>query len=168
MTFRNIRAVAHSICANQRSLYSGRKYGAIVTAGLHSPQSRLYSQYVFPNRGHNTFMVNRDIFCKNSFSRKFPIIPASSAVAHHAQSAWRRLTHMYSRNSRTNLAISRTAQAFSLALSRSYMVVPGLFAWTCGNLAISSSISRNRPIPYKENLVHACLRWPCFCDLITA
>lgn len=152
LTFRNIRAVAHSICANQRSLYSGRKYGAIVTAGLHSPQSRLYSQYVFPNRGHNTFMVNRDIFCKNSFSRKFPVIPASSAVAHHAQSAWRRLTHMYSRNSRTNLAISRTAQAFSLALSRSYMVVPGLFAWTCGNLALAQASAETDPFHTKKTL----------------
>ncbi|GFZ06263.1 protein kinase superfamily protein [Actinidia rufa] len=151
---RNIRTVVHSICAPQRSAYSGRKYGAVVTAGLHSPQYRLYAQYTFSNREQTSFAAYRvkDIFCKSSFSRKCSVTPASNTVAHHAQVAWRRISQMYSHNGRTSLAITRTAQAVSLALSRSYMIVPGIFALTCGNLALAQTSAETSPFHSRNTL----------------
>ncbi|XP_028124130.1 probable serine/threonine-protein kinase abkC [Camellia sinensis] len=155
LTIRNIRTVAHSIRANQRNFYSeGSKYGAAVTAGLHSPQYRLYSQYIFPIREHASFAGYKikGSFGKISFSSKFSTIPASNTVAHHAQVAWKRLSQMSSQNCQTSLLISRTAQAVSLALSRSYMVVPGIFALTCGNLALAQTSADMDPFYSRKAL----------------
>ncbi|KAL6992661.1 hypothetical protein U1Q18_010774 [Sarracenia purpurea var. burkii] len=156
MTIRNIRTIAHSICINQRGIYSGRKYGPVVTAGFYSSRYRLYSQYSFPNRGHASFSAykTRDIFGKSSCSRKFSVIPESNTVAHHAQVAWRRISQMSSENSRTFLAISRTAQAVSLALSRSYMVVPGIFSLTWGNLALAQTAAETDPFHSRNNTLY--------------
>ncbi|XP_059623559.1 uncharacterized protein LOC132266643 [Cornus florida] len=137
LTIGNIRRAAHFIQARQRSIYSeGSKYGLAVAAGSYSPQYRLYSR-LFPSGGNGSFMAHKikDGFHNNSFPRKFSFIPASKTAAYHAQIAWKRLTQISSHNGRSHPHISKIAQAVSLALARSYVVVPGLFALTCGNVA---------------------------------
>ncbi|KAA8515387.1 hypothetical protein F0562_019002 [Nyssa sinensis] len=136
LTIGNIRRVAQAIRANQTRVYSERtKYGAIITSWLHSPKYRLYSQCMSPSRGHASFTTHRikDSFCKSSFPKNFSVIPESYTIAYHAQVAWKRLSH----NGRIFSPISRIAQAVSLALSRSYVLVPGIFALTYGNLALA-------------------------------
>ncbi|KAI8001345.1 putative serine/threonine-protein kinase abkC [Camellia lanceoleosa] len=154
LTIRNIRTVAHSIRANQRNFYSeGSKYGAAVTAGLHSPIQIILAVY-FSYSG-TCFIWGYKIkgsFGKISFSSKFSAIPASNTVAHHAQVAWKRLSQMSSQNCQTSLLISRTAQAVSLALSRSYMVVPGIFALTYGNLALAQTSADMDPFYSRKAL----------------
>lgn len=56
-------------------------------------------------------------------------------IAQHAQLVWKRFFEksLYSR--RPFPQISKLAQAVTLALSRSDVVVPGIFTLTCGNVA---------------------------------
>uniref|UniRef100_A0A5B7AFL1 Putative AarF domain-containing kinase isoform 2 n=1 Tax=Davidia involucrata TaxID=16924 RepID=A0A5B7AFL1_DAVIN len=155
LTIRNIRRVAQAIRANQGIIYpEGRKYGAVVAAGLQYPQYRLYSRYMFHSRGHPSFTVHRikDSFCKSSFPKNFSVIPASNTVAHHAQVAWKRLSQMSSRNGQDFPPLSRIAQAVSLALTRSYVVVPGIFALTCGNLALAQTSADTDPFQPRNTL----------------
>ncbi|KAL0321192.1 UNVERIFIED_CONTAM: ABC1 family protein C21C3.03, mitochondrial [Sesamum radiatum] len=70
-------------------------------------------------------------FC-NSCIRSYSAIPASNNIAHHAQVAWKRMARASVLNGRTHLPINRIAQAVSLGLSRSYIVVPGIFTLMCG------------------------------------
>lgn len=48
--------------------------------------------------------------------------------------------------------INRIAQAFSLALSRSYIVLPGIFAFTCGNLVLADAGSNFNSLQPRNNL----------------
>lgn len=65
--------------------------------------------------------------------RSYSAVPASNTVAHHAQVAWKRLARMSVRNGWTHIPINQIAQAVSLGLSRSYVVVPGIFTLMCGS-----------------------------------
>ncbi|KAA8519898.1 hypothetical protein F0562_014192 [Nyssa sinensis] len=142
LTIKNIGRVAQAIRTNQGIIHpEGRKYGAVITAGLQSPQYRLYSRYMFPSRGIVSFTVHRIKcnFCKSNFPKNFSVVPASNTVVHHAQVAWKRLLHKSSHNGQAFPPLSRIAQAVSLALSRSYVVVPGIFGLTYGNLALAQT-----------------------------
>uniref|UniRef100_A0A5B7AAF5 Putative serine/threonine-protein kinase abkC isoform X1 n=1 Tax=Davidia involucrata TaxID=16924 RepID=A0A5B7AAF5_DAVIN len=94
----------------------------------------------------------KDRFCKSSFPKNFSVIPASNTVAHHAQVAWKRLSQMSSRNGQDFPPLSRIAQAVSLALTRSYVVVPGIFALTCGNLALAQTSADTDPFQPRNTL----------------
>ncbi|KAL5566041.1 hypothetical protein UlMin_029205 [Ulmus minor] len=134
LTSRYIRRVAHSVLKTQRhSCPEVEKYGVAFSIGLHLPQYRLYSPYRFPSRVHASLSVYNTT--RNSFSRNYRLFSASSAVTHHAQIAWKRLSQKYSSNARTFSPINRIAQAVSLAITSSHLVVPGIFALTCGHLA---------------------------------
>ncbi|KAG8635326.1 hypothetical protein MANES_16G019500v8 [Manihot esculenta] len=138
LMFGNIKRVARSIILSQKNSQSElRKYGTVVTVGLHSPHYRFYAQYRFPSRGHSSFEFCgvKDHVCRNYFSRKYSVVSASNAVTHHAQLAWKRLFRKGPANDRTFPNISRIAQAVSLALTRSHLVIPGAFAVTCGQVA---------------------------------
>ncbi|KAK9267905.1 hypothetical protein L1049_010342 [Liquidambar formosana] len=160
LKFGNIRRVAHSILVKQRSSYSEvRKYGAIITAGPHFPQYRLYSHYAYSSRrpilftGYNV----KEGFCSGRFSRNFSVMSASNSVTHHAHVAWKRLFQKCSNNGQTSPPIRRIAQAVSLALTRSHPVVPGIFAFTFGQLAWSQrTLADSDTFPSKNTLyVHA-------------
>lgn len=60
---------------------------------------------------------------------------ASSSVTHHTQIAWKRLSQRCTSNSQTFRPINRIAQAVILAISRSNLVVPSIFALSGGQLA---------------------------------
>ncbi|KAL2523961.1 Protein kinase superfamily protein [Abeliophyllum distichum] len=135
LTVENIRRVGQFLRKNQISVYSERsKYGALVGSGLCSRQYRLYSQYTFPSRRPpwSAMHRSRNGFC-NSYFKHFSFSPASNTVAHHAQDTWKRLSQRALHSGRSLLPLSRIAQAVSLALSRSYVVLPSIFALTCGS-----------------------------------
>ncbi|KAK3188138.1 hypothetical protein Dsin_027699 [Dipteronia sinensis] len=138
LTFRNIRRVAQSIATRQRSIHSDiRKYGTVVTVGLRVPQYRLYSHYGCSSGGRVSVPVysTKELFFRSCSTRSFSVASASSSVTHQAQTAWRRLF------SKSSVGLSRIAQAFSLALTRSPLVVPGILAFTSGQLAWAQRMS---------------------------
>lgn len=56
-------------------------------------------------------------------------------MTYHAQIAWKRLFHESYATDRMFLGISRIARGVSFALTRSPLIVPGIFAFTSGQLA---------------------------------
>ncbi|KAF7841983.1 putative serine/threonine-protein kinase abkC isoform X1 [Senna tora] len=103
----NIKRVAQSIIKNNRRRYQEViRYGTVVPVGLNIQQ------------------------CRN-----LPVVSAGSAVTYHSKLAWKRLYSKYSNNGYIFSPINIIAQAVSLALTRSYLLVPGIFAFTCGELA---------------------------------
>ncbi|XAR66378.1 Cadmium-transporting ATPase [Bertholletia excelsa] len=95
-------------------------------------------------------------FWRGSVSRNISVIPASNRVAHHAQVAWRRISQMSLHSCQTFPRISLIAQAVSLALSRSYLIVPGIFGLTCGNLALAQASVDTDPFHTRNSLyMHA-------------
>ncbi|KAK1422644.1 hypothetical protein QVD17_17930 [Tagetes erecta] len=74
-----------------------------------------------------------------SFNRSYSIIPTNDRTAHRAQVAWKTISLYTSHNRKTFSAISRISQAFSLAATRSYVVIPGIYAFVCGNMAFAQT-----------------------------
>ena len=111
----------------------------LVPAGLHFPQYRLYSHYVFSRKGSLPFTGygTRNSICNRRYSKNFSSVSASNVAAHRAQVAWKRLYEICSCNGKTFSPLGRIAQAVSLALTRSHLVVPGMFAFTLGELALA-------------------------------
>ncbi|CAA2984705.1 probable serine threonine- kinase abkC isoform X1 [Olea europaea subsp. europaea] len=145
LTFGNIKRVSQSLLAKQyRNCSEGLKYGALVRPGLCSPQYRIYLQSMFPGSGRrhtwNPTREMRKCLC-NGFVRNYSAIPANNTIAHRAQVAWKRLARKSLHRGQSCLPINKIAQAVSLALSHSYLLVPGIFAVTCGNqLAWAQSV----------------------------
>lgn len=142
MTFGNIsKKVAQSIFTKLRSSQSElelKKYGTVVTVGSRLPQYGYYAHYRFPSRGHSSFALYNNIkehFYRSSFSRNYSVFSLSDVVTRRAHLAWKRLFRQGSASGRTFPHITRIAQAVSLALTRSHLVVPGVFAFTCGQVA---------------------------------
>ncbi|KAL2475449.1 Protein kinase superfamily protein [Abeliophyllum distichum] len=130
LTIGNIKRVSQSLRANQCRIYSeGSQYGALVRPGLCSPQYRLYLQSMFPGRRHtwNATHETRNGL-SNGFIRGYSAIPASNSISHRAQVAWKKLARRSLHHGRSCLPINKIAQAVSLALSHSYLLVPGIFA----------------------------------------
>ncbi|GLT45946.1 hypothetical protein SLA2020_197400 [Shorea laevis] len=153
--FASLRRGARSLITNKQTSHSEfgkfgavvkqtshsdlRKYGTVVSVGLRLPQFRVYSHYRFQVGGNSSSLLHnaKEGLPWSSFSRNYSVISASSTVIHRTQVAWKRLTQQCSANGRTFPCISRVAQAVSLALSRSHLIVPGVFALTCGQVALA-------------------------------
>ncbi|KAD7117933.1 hypothetical protein E3N88_05201 [Mikania micrantha] len=60
-------------------------------------------------------------------------------MTHHAQIAWKTISQLSSHNGNSFSSISRISQAFSLAIARSYVVFPGIYAFVCGNTVFAES-----------------------------
>ncbi|XP_022862189.1 probable serine/threonine-protein kinase abkC [Olea europaea var. sylvestris] len=144
LTIGNIRRVGQFLRKNQISNNAEwSNYEALVGPGLCSRQYKLYSQYISPSRRLPGFAIHgtRNGNC-NSYFKHFSSSPASNTLAHHTQVTWKRLLHWALQSGRSLLPISRIAQAVSLALCRSYGVIPGIFALTCGsNVAWAQAVS---------------------------
>ncbi|XAR53686.1 Cadmium-transporting ATPase [Bertholletia excelsa] len=155
---KNIRGVLSSICACQRSSCpERRKYGAVTTARIYSGQYRSYSLYVFHSRGHASLLASRlKDSSWSSFSRNFSVICASNIAASHARVSWRGIQQLSPHDYCNFSLISRIAQAVSLALSRSYVVVPGIFALRFGNLAVAQKSANIDPFQLRKSFyMHA-------------
>ncbi|CAA0825132.1 Protein kinase superfamily protein [Striga hermonthica] len=133
---RNSRRVSKSLWTKQLSISSeGSKYGGAIKTWLFSPQYRLLTHYLLPTKrlAYNaTFGVGKSGFY-NSCIRRYSVDTTNYSMAHHARFAWNRLAQLSARNGRARLPINRIAQAVSLGLARSYIVVPGIFSLMCGS-----------------------------------
>ncbi|KAK8487030.1 hypothetical protein V6N13_024552 [Hibiscus sabdariffa] len=140
LIFANIRKAATSNPTRSHSEFS--KYGTVVTIGLRLPQYRVrvYSHFRFNIGGHAPLLLqnNKERISRGSFSRYHSFLSASSAVVnHHAQVAWKKLTRKCSSSYHAFPCISRVAQAVSLALFHSHLIVPGIFGLGCGRLSLA-------------------------------
>ncbi|KAI3740801.1 hypothetical protein L2E82_31275 [Cichorium intybus] len=129
LVIKNIKRTAQVIRTSNRGIHpEDTNHGSTIRSSFHNFKYRIYSHSMLSNRGFAFASI------KNTFSRNYSIIPSNNTITHHAQIAWKRL----SKNSNQNgQAINKIAQAFSLALTRSYVVLPGIFALTYGNIALA-------------------------------
>ncbi|KAJ6767213.1 AARF DOMAIN CONTAINING KINASE 2 (PREDICTED) [Salix purpurea] len=139
LTIGKFKKVERSICSKQKSsngrLFEVKKYGTVVSIGLHLPQLRHHWQHSFPSRGYSSFALYN---VKEQFGRRYftsCYSSTSDVVTHNAQLAWKRLCRKGSASGWSFPRISRIAQAVTLALTRSHLVVPGALALTCGQVA---------------------------------
>ncbi|PPD98869.1 hypothetical protein GOBAR_DD04083 [Gossypium barbadense] len=139
LTFANIRKAAQYAISNPTTSHSEfRKYGTVVTIGLLLPQYRVHSHYGFNIGGKAPWVLQntKEGISRGYFARNHSFFSASSAVTHHAQVAWKKFTRKCSSSCHTFPYI-RMAQAVSLALSRSHLIVPGIFGLGGGRLALA-------------------------------
>ena len=104
--------------------------------------NRLFSHYRFLARGHASplYSTIRSLsWTRNSRS----IWTTSNVVKRRAQFVWKRLSSKFSSNGRSFPTLNEVAQAFCLAMSRSHLMVPGIFAFTCGELACAQRTFSN-------------------------
>ncbi|KAE8734227.1 AarF domain-containing kinase [Hibiscus syriacus] len=140
LTFANIRKAAASATSNPtRSHSEFSKYGTVVAMGLRLPQYRVYSHFRFNIGGLAPLFLHnaKEEISRGSFSRYCLFLSASNAVTHNAQVAWKKLRRKCSSGCHTLPCMSRIAQAVSLALFRSHLIVPGIFGLGCGQLALA-------------------------------
>ncbi|KAK9056352.1 hypothetical protein SSX86_027442 [Deinandra increscens subsp. villosa] len=64
---------------------------------------------------------------------------SNGRTTHHAQNAWKTVSQNSSHNNKSFSSINRISQAFSLAITRSYVVIPGIYAFVCGNTAFAQT-----------------------------
>ncbi|KAK8612591.1 hypothetical protein V6N13_092702 [Hibiscus sabdariffa] len=81
--------------------------------------------------------------CRGYFARNQSVLSAGSAVTmtQQAQVAWTKLARKCSAGGCTFPCISGIAQAVSLALSRSHLIVPGVLGLACGRVALAQRTS---------------------------
>ncbi|XP_030473180.2 uncharacterized protein LOC115690840 [Syzygium oleosum] len=138
LTISSIRRVVNSISSNPRSSYTGvTKYATIASAGLAGQPYRLHVHCRFPGRGRDAFQRYSpgQCFYMRYLSRKLSVFSVSSAVSHHAQLTWKRISQKCHSSGGGFPRTNRIAQAVSLGLIRSPLVVPSIFAFTTGQLA---------------------------------
>ncbi|KAL1829759.1 hypothetical protein ACET3Z_008171 [Daucus carota] len=120
-----------------------------------SPQQRLYSQLLSPIGKQWSFLGYRvrARFCNSRYIRNYHVTTAGNSITYHAQVAWKRFSRGSFYRGHTSNPIYRLTQAITLALSRSHVVVPGLFALTCGNVAWAQA-STNSDIYQPSNSLY--------------
>ncbi|KAK7362964.1 hypothetical protein VNO77_05089 [Canavalia gladiata] len=137
----NIGRVAQSVIRIHRCRYlEGSRNGAFASVGPNINQCRMYMQYKFPSKGCNSFLWQgpRENFCKGCPFKNFSVISASNVAAYNTQRAWKLLYKKYSSNGYIGFtSINMIAQAVSLALARSYLLVPSFLAFASGRLALA-------------------------------
>ncbi|XP_073048140.1 uncharacterized protein [Primulina eburnea] len=138
-----IRRVSQALRRNETSISSEEsKYGTILRAGQCFTQYRFYSLYLFPSRRHYWNAAREfENSSYNRFIKNYSAIPKSNTIAQHVQASWKRLARRSVQVGQSCLTINLVAQAFSLALSRSHLIVPGTFALMFGTqLAWAQSV----------------------------
>ncbi|KAL7617925.1 hypothetical protein Lser_V15G04495 [Lactuca serriola] len=132
--------------SSNRGIYSGDgKHGSIIKYGFHNFKHRIYTHNNLSNRGF--------VSTKNTFSRNYSIIPSNNTITHHAQIAWKRLSKNSYQDSQIS-SINKIAQAFTLALTCSYIVLPGIFALTYKNIAFADKGSSNLDQLHPRNTLY--------------
>ncbi|KAJ8761603.1 hypothetical protein K2173_004379 [Erythroxylum novogranatense] len=121
LAFGNIRRAVR--CTPRSRQSELRHHGTVVTFGLRLPQYRFH-------RHASSQLVNLTNYTLRNFSTI-----STGTVAYHAQVKWKKLFGKGSARSRAFSHISRMAQAVSLALTRSHLVIPSALAFTCGQVA---------------------------------
>lgn len=141
----NVGRATQSILRIHKSRYLGvSRNGALVSVAPSINRCRMYMQYKFPSEGCSSFMRQgtRENFHKGCSLWNFSVISAKNRAAHNSQIASKLLSKIYSSNGSSGFtSITMIAQAVSLALARSCFLVPSIFAFACGQLALAQ---RNR------------------------
>lgn len=142
LMLRNIRRATQSVLkSNGHSYFGLRRDETFILLQPCVPQYRLYSQLRHHHGGHSPANVYKllESTYKSGFCRQYSVAHASNTMAHHAQNIWRRISQMRSSHGSACPAITRIAQAFSIASTRSHLVVPGIFTWIVGELALTQT-----------------------------
>lgn len=156
---RNIRRATQSVLkSNGRSCFGLRRDETFILLQPCVPQYRLYSQLRHHHGGHSPANVYKllESTYKSGFCRQYSVAHASNTMAHHAQNMWRRISQMRSSHGSGCPAITRIAQAFSIASTRSHLVVPGIFTWIFGELALTQTARAESNYLPSRNDVYMC------------
>lgn len=97
-------------------------------------------QYKFPSEGCSSIMWRgaRENFHKGCSFWNFTAFSAKNITAHKSRIAWKLLRKIYPSNGYSgSTSVHMIAQAVSLALARSCFLVPSIFAFACGELALA-------------------------------
>ncbi|CAN4083397.1 unnamed protein product [Withania somnifera] len=134
------KGLEHSLGRNQTTICSGQaRKVELIKIGVCSPRPRFYEQYVSTTRGYASSIAHR--MC-NSFHGSYSVTSPGIAVRNHAQIAWKTLSCKSFHEGQSFIHLSRFAQALSLALSRSYVILPSFLALTYGrNIALAQAPS---------------------------
>ncbi|XP_059662584.1 uncharacterized protein LOC132308507 [Cornus florida] len=137
LAFGNVRRLVHSLLPSQKTSYFRiNSNGTQFTVGLPYTLCRLYSLYKLSNKGIScTLCKSKENLWKSIGSKNFYVISPSNMISRHAEIAWKRLSHICSYSGPILSPINRIACAVSLALIRSQLVAPGVFAFIIGELA---------------------------------
>ncbi|KAL5990949.1 hypothetical protein ACLOJK_011855 [Asimina triloba] len=130
----NIRRAGNFFFSGRASIISvARDHG---TFRLPSDMRGLYSQYKIFSREFLPSSAGKaqENLLRTSYARKLSVLSASSSMKHHAQIAWRRLSHICSYSGPAFPPISRIACAASVAFTRSHLI-PSVFAFIIGEVA---------------------------------
>ncbi|MCD9641983.1 hypothetical protein HAX54_028546 [Datura stramonium] len=132
------KGLGQSLCRNQTTIRSEQsRKGELIRSGVCSPRCRFYGQYVSTTRAHASSIAHRMRYTSHG---SYSSTSAGTAVRNHAQIAWKKLSCKSFHEGLTFIRLSRFAQALSLALSRSYVILPGFLALTYGrNIALAQA-----------------------------
>ncbi|KAK7319594.1 hypothetical protein RJT34_04317 [Clitoria ternatea] len=137
----NIGRVAQSILRIHRGRYQEvSRNGAFASVGPNINQCKMYVQYKFLSEGRTSILWQgtRENLRRGSSLRNFSAISISNVAAYKSQVAWKLRYRKYPFNGQSGFSpINMIAQAVSLAMARSYLLVPSFFAFACGKLALA-------------------------------
>lgn len=122
--------MSQSFPSNSTSLVSEASSNGALFRGFSSPQFRLYSKYLLTSRPY-AWNVVRELG-KSGNIRSYSAVSESSTLVHRAQAGWKMLAQGIMHNGRSSFPMNKIAQAVSLGLNRSYLLVPGMFGLMCG------------------------------------
>ncbi|CAK9144606.1 unnamed protein product [Ilex paraguariensis] len=140
LSFGNVRWVAQPLLPLPQNICSEiNNNGTSFAFALRYFVYRLYSQYKFSNGGpaSHTLWEAKESLLKIRGSKNIYVLAASNKISHHAQIAWKRLSQICSYNGPVLPPISRFACAVSIAMTRSQLLAPGIFAFVIGELAVT-------------------------------
>ncbi|KAK9681769.1 hypothetical protein RND81_10G026600 [Saponaria officinalis] len=127
----DLRKAANSILKSRDIEKLGsRTYATYSVFGQFVSHYRLYSQFRQNYGGfvRNSLLKHPEFTYKRSFTRNY-------TMTRHAQNAWKRLSKMRSYHGSVIPAISKIARAFSIASTRSHILLPGMFTLLLGEIS---------------------------------
>ncbi|KAL2932174.1 Bromodomain adjacent to zinc finger domain protein 2B [Bienertia sinuspersici] len=127
LMFRNTRKAIQKSCGSRN--FGKKGDGTYAIFRPCGPQYRVYSQFRHNHGGYmpSTLYRPQHFTYKSGCPRNFSTMYASNTISHHAHNAWKRISKMRSTHSSATPTISRAAQAFTIASTRSHLLVPGIF-----------------------------------------
>ncbi|PSR95658.1 ABC1 family protein like [Actinidia chinensis var. chinensis] len=137
-TVGNARRLARSLLPRQNtSCLEIKNNESEFVVALPSFLCRLYSQYKLSNKGLTQYKLckTKENLWKSYSSKNFYFVSASNTISHRAHIAWKSISQICSYTGPVLPPINRIACAVSLALTRSQVVAPGIFAFIIGELA---------------------------------
>ncbi|KAK7400467.1 hypothetical protein VNO78_11675 [Psophocarpus tetragonolobus] len=154
----NIGKAAQSILRTHSKRYlEASRNEAFTSAGPNIKQCRMYMQYKFPSEGRNSFFWHRtrESFHKGCSFRNFSAISASNIAGYNSRILWKLLYKKYAANGYNGFtSINMIAQAVSLALTRSYLLVPGLLAFASGKVALAQQNGADTEFNPSQNALY--------------